>query len=182
MKLFSLIVIICSFFPGYAMASDEKLIYGYVEKATLVEKNLILSAKLDTGAKSSSLSAINIQQFEKNGNTYLRFTVPSKTGNVEFVSEYVGRVKIKARAGERLIPSAKPEPIKRPVVLMRIQLGNKLRSIAVNLTNRKRFNYPLLLGRDAINLFDGLVDPSAAFKLKRQSTATHSVKKKNEIK
>lgn len=155
------------------MASDEKIIYGYVEKTTLLDKNLTLSAKLDTGAKSSSLSAINIQQFEKNGVTYLRFTVPSKTGDVEFVSEYVGRVKIKARAGERLIPGAKPTPIKRPVVLIRIQLGDKLRSIAVNLTNRKRFNYPLLLGRDAINLFHGLVDPSATFTLKRPSTITN---------
>ncbi len=152
------------------MASDEKIIYGYVEKATLIEKNLSLSAKLDTGAKSSSLSAINIQEFEKNGTMYLRFTVPSKVGNVEFVSKYIGRVKIKARAGERLVPGTKPAPIKRPVVLMRIELGGELRVIAVNLTNRKRFNYPLLLGRDAINAFNGLVNPSATFTLKRPST------------
>ena len=99
----------------------------------------------------------------------------------EFVSEYIGRVKIKARAGERPVAGAKPAPIKRPVVLMRIELGGKLRSIAVNLTNRKRFNYPLLLGRDAINLFSGLIDPSTTFTLKRQSTANKSIKNKNEI-
>ena len=176
MKLISLFVIVCSLFTGYAMAADEKIIYGYVEKTTLVDKNLSLSAKLDTGAKSSSLSAINIEEFEKNGKTYLRFTVPSKAGNVEFVSEYIGRVKIKARVGELPIPGAKAKTLKRPVVLMRIQLGDKERSIAVNLTNRKRFNYPLLLGRDAINLFNGLVDPSTAFTLKRLSTETNSKK------
>ena len=177
MKSFALLLMVCSFFTGYVMASNDKTIYGYVEKATLLEKNLILSAKLDTGAKSSSLSAINIQSFEKNGNTYLRFTVPSKRGNVEFISNYIGRVKIKARAGERFIPGTKLEAIKRPVVLIRIQLGDKLRAIAVNLTNRKRFNYPLLLGRDAINLFNGLVDPSATFTLKRSSTTHNAIKR-----
>ncbi len=159
------------------MAADEKIRYGYVEKATLVDKNLTLSAKLDTGAKSSSLSAINIRQFEKNNKTYLQFTVPSKAGDVEFTSEYIGRVKIKARVGERPAPGAKPQSIKRPVVLIRIQLGDTTRYIAVNLTNRKRFNYPLLLGRDAIKLFNGLIDPSTAFTLKRPSTENQIIKK-----
>lgn len=150
------------------MAANEKIIYGYVEKATLVEKNLVLSAKLDTGAKSASLSAINIQEFEKDGKLYLRFIVPSKVGNVEFVSEYIGKVKIKVRAGEQPVPGTKPEPIRRPIVMMNIRIGDKERAIHVNLTNRKRFNYPLLLGRDAIKAFNGLVDPSLTFTTKYQ--------------
>ncbi|KTD66319.1 secreted protein [Legionella spiritensis] len=151
------------------MAASDKTIYGYVEKATLVDKNLTLSAKLDTGAKSASLSAINIQEIEKDGKTYLRFIVPSKSGDVEFVSEYVGRVKIKVRAGERPTGDFKAKPIKRPVVMMRIRIGSKEHMIPVNLTNRKRFNYPLLLGRDAIKTFDGLIDPGMAFTIKNQT-------------
>lgn len=150
------------------MASNEKMIYGYVEKAMLVDKNLALSAKLDTGAKSASLSAIHIEEFEKDGKNYMRFTVPSKSGEVEFVSEYVGKVKIKVRSQEHFSSLARPEPIKRPVVLMRIRIGTKERMIRVNLTNRKRFNYPLLLGRDAIKAFDGLIDPSLTFTIKTE--------------
>jgi len=41
-------------------------------------------------------------------------------------------------------------------------------SIKVNLTNRKRFIYPLLLGRDAIIAFNGAVDPALTFTLKNQ--------------
>lgn len=166
------------------MAAHDRITYGYVEKATLVDKNLTLSAKLDTGAKSSSLSAINIQEFEEKGKTYLRYTVPSKVGQVEFVSEYVGRVKIKPRVGELHAPGEKPQPIKRPVVLLLVQLGQQSHLIKVNLTNRKRFNYPLLLGRDAINAFNGLIDPSQAFLLKRQSAdlSPTAIKTKSKIK
>ncbi len=162
MKLGTLLFLAGAMLSGYTMAAEKKTIYGYVEKATLVDKSLVLSAKLDTGAKSASLSAINIEEIEKDGVTYLRFIVPSKEGNTTFVSEYLGKVKIKVRAGE----NTQSEPIKRPVVLMKIQMGGVIKEIPVNLTNRKRFIYPLLLGRDAIIAFSGLVDPSAAFTLK----------------
>jgi hypothetical protein len=164
------------FLSGYSMAADVKVIYGYVEKAMLVDKNLVLSAKFDTGAKSASLSAVDIHEIEKDGKPYLRFKVPSKTEEVEFISEYVGRVKIKPRVGERLSVHGKVVAIKRPVVMMRIQIGKKICTIPVNLTNRKRFNYPLLLGRDAIIAFNGLVDPSHAFLIKAEKVEKNEVK------
>lgn len=165
MKL-SIVFLIWSLLSGYAMAANDKIIYGYVEKATLTDKNLTVSAKLDTGAKSASLSAINIRQFEKEGKRFMRYIVPSKSGNVEFVSEYVGKVKIKVRAGEHPLEGVKLEPIKRPIVLIPVKIGDKERMIPVNLTNRKRFNYPLLLGRDAIKAFNGVIDPSLVFTIK----------------
>lgn len=168
--LFSLLLSL----SGFTMAADTKMIYGYVEKATLVDKNMVLSAKLDTGAKSASLSAIHIQEIEIKGTPFLRFKVPGKTETVEFTSEYLGKVKIKARVGENGT-SAKSMPIKRPVVLMNVKIGDKVRKIHVNLTNRKRFNYPLLLGRDAIIAFDGLVDPSHAFLIKSEKVEKNEV-------
>lgn len=150
------------------MANHEKITYGYIEKATLVEKDLTLSAKLDTGAKSASLNATHITEIEVEGKPYLNFIVPSKEGDIPFKCEYVGRVKIKSRVGETHPTSPLVRPsIKRPVVLMRIKLGKEERVIRVNLTNRKRFIYPLLLGREAIIAFNGSVDPSLKFTLKR---------------
>lgn len=174
MKFIILLFLVGSLLTGNAMAFEKKNIYGYVEKVTLVNKELVVSAKLDTGAKSSSLSAIDIQKAEKDGVSYLRFIVPTKKGNVEFLAEYVGRVKIKARDGENKVSAV--TPIKRPVVLMKIQMGDEVRTIPVNLTNRKRFLYPLLLGRDAIKAFSGLVDPSMVFTLKKEEVEKNEVK------
>lgn len=144
------------------MALGSKNIYGYVEKATLVSKNINLSAKLDTGAKSASLYAVDIEQIEVNGEDYLRFAVPTPAGKILFQEKYDGQVKIKARSGEQKIGVSK-KAFTRPVVMMKIAIGNETRLIRVNLADRKRFIYPLLLGRDAIIEFDGLVDPSETF-------------------
>lgn len=154
---------------GQAMAEKDKTTYGYIEKATLLEKNLTVSAKLDTGAKSASLSAIKITPFEKNGKTFISFIVPSKQGDIPFEAEYVGIVKIKVRAQEKKLGQTHTAPIRRPVVLLMIKIGDKTREIPLNLTNRKRFNYPLLLGRDAIKSFEGIVDPSQVFMIKSTS-------------
>ncbi|KTD52961.1 MULTISPECIES: ATP-dependent zinc protease family protein [Legionella] len=158
-----------SLLTGPIMAKSEVQIYGYVEKATLVDKNLTLSAKLDTGAKSASLNAVNITEIDVKGVPYLRFTVPTKNGDHIFECEYIGKVKIKVRASETNPGLLKSTPIKRPVVLLNVKLGDKVRAIQVNLTNRKRFLYPLLLGRDAIIDFDGAVDPALTFTLKSKS-------------
>ncbi|WP_157698128.1 ATP-dependent zinc protease family protein [Legionella clemsonensis] len=169
MNLRGFLVVVLLLFLGHSMAANQKIIYGYVEKATLIDKNMTLSAKLDTGAKSASLSAVDIHEIEENGKAFLRFKVPGKHGEVEFTCEYVGKVKIKVRAGEHVsLQQHHVEPIKRPVVKIAIKIGNKIQTIPVNLTNRKRFNYPLLLGRDAIIAFDGLVDPQHAFLIKTE--------------
>lgn len=156
--LFSLLI-----FAGTVMAAHEKTVFGFVEKATLVDKNLPLSAKLDTGAKSASLNAVDIHEIEIDDEPYLRFTVPTREGPVVFQKKFVGNVKIKLRAGESQFRSLKTGAVKRPIVLMSIKLGDKVRTIKVNLTNRKRFNYPLLLGREAIIEFGGIIDPSRTF-------------------
>lgn len=145
------------------MATNEHIIYGYVEKATLVSNDLTLAAKLDTGAKSASLNAAHIEEIKVDGKPYLRFIVPSKEGDKSFECEYVGDVKIKARNGEQKNSPWIKKSMKRPVVLMAVRIGSKERVIRVNLTNRKHFIYPLLLGREAIIAFDGLIDPRLKF-------------------
>lgn len=165
MRGFVILFFSWSLLTGHAMASNEKTIYGYIEKATLVEKDLTLSAKLDTGAKSASLNAQHIKEIQKHGKPYLSFIVPSKEGDIPFECEYVGEVKIKIRAGERRSTTLMKKTIKRPVVLMHIKIDNKEQLIRVNLTNRNRFIYPLLLGREAINAFNGVIDPHLKYTL-----------------
>lgn len=155
------------------MAGAGKTVYGYVEKVMLVDKQLIVSAKLDTGAKTASLSAVNIREVKEKGKTYLAFIVPTKTGDVPFKAEYFGKVFIKPRVGEH---HPKYKSIYRPLVVVRLKLGDVERNIIVNLTNRKRFNYPLLLGRDALIAFNAVVDPSVAFLLKKRVVVSKNEK------
>jgi hypothetical protein len=167
----TLLFLLCSLLAGYAMANNEKTIYGYIEKVTLLDKDLTLSAKLDTGAKTASLNAINIKEIDVDGQSYLSFIVPSKEGDISFRCAYIGEVSIKARSGELRVSSMKKKSIQRPVVLMRLRLGEKEREVRVNLTNRKRFIYPLLLGREAILAFNGLIDPALKYQFKIEKTS-----------
>lgn len=148
-------ILLLLFLTGQAFAAT-KTIFGYIEKAVIVDKNMVLPAKLDTGAKSSSLHAVNIKRVRKHGKSYVRFTVPYQGKDIPFLSEYVGSVSIKARTQE-------VQHIMRPVVMMKVRLGQKEQVIRVNLTNRANFIYPLLLGRQAIVAFGGLVDPSTKY-------------------
>ncbi len=162
---------------GYSMAYNEKLIVGYIEKVTLVEKNLTLPAKLDTGAKSASLNAYNIHKIELNGRPYLTFTVPSKEGDYQFRCEYVGEINIKPRPGKPETTNTIKKSIQRPVVLMKIRLGKREETIRVNLANRRRFIYPILLGREAIKAFNVIVDPSLKYTTKRSNRIRTQKKK-----
>ncbi len=155
MRLLTFFFMLLLFFTEQSLAAT-KTIYGYIEKAVLVDQNITLSAKLDTGAKSSSLHAINIKRVKKDGKSYVRFTVPYQGKEIKFLCEYIGSVSIKARTQE-------VEHILRPVVMMKIKLGNQEQVIRVNLTNRANFIYPLLLGRQGIVAFSGLVDPSTKY-------------------
>ena len=180
MRLLTLLFLSWSLLAGNAMASHEKTIYGFIEKATLVDNDLTLSAKLDTGAKSASLNATHIAEMDVDGKPWLSFIVPSKEGDILFKCEYVGKVNIKIRAGEAHVNPLLLKSIKRPVVLMRIKLGNVEQTIRVNLTNRKRFIYPLLLGREAIIAFNGIIDPGLKYTLRTKQLNTAQTKKSEQ--
>jgi len=170
MRSIGILFLFWSLLVGCAMADNEKKIYGYIEKVTLSDHDLTLSAKLDTGAKSASLNATKINEIEMHGKPYLNFIVPSKEGDIQFNCEYIGKVNIKVRAGEAATNLVVRKSIRRPVVLMRIKIADKERMIRVNLTNRKRFIYPLLLGREAIIAFNGIIDPGLKYTLQIAKT------------
>lgn len=161
-----LLVWLCALFIGKAFANtvlQPKMIYGYLERASLPDKALTLKAKLDTGAKSASLHAVHIHYITLDDKPYVSFVVPTKKGDVLFTYPHVGDVSIKARSGEVAGVRIKSPFIRRPVVMMPIRLGQATQTIRVNLANRKRFRYPLLLGREALIAFNGMVDPAKKF-------------------
>ena len=134
---FSILLIISK--VVYAQPKTKVGIYGYLEKAMLVEATLEMEAKLDTGADNSSLNASEITFFDRQGKKWVRFQVEGDDGrNAIFEREVIRTAVIKGRAGSDAT---------RPVVKLRICVGRKSETVEVNLTDRTNYRYPLLLGR-----------------------------------
>ena len=157
------ILMVCYLLTGSAMANPPLRVFGYIEKVTFVDNDLTISAKLDTGAQSASLNATHIKEIRKHGKIYLGFIVPSKQGDKYFECEYVGKVNIKNRIEETTPSKLVRHFVKRPVVLMQVKLGDQSKVLRVNLTNRKHFIYPMLLGRESIMSFNAVINPSQRY-------------------
>lgn len=135
-------------------------IYGVNERVFLPEiSTASIKAKLDTGALTSSLGADNIELFQKDGRDWVRFTPQVKDAR-RLERPLARHSEIKRRAAE---VGEEYETDKRPVVLLEICFDGKKYSIEVNLTDRSRFIYPLLIGRDSMVQFGAVVDPAREY-------------------
>ncbi len=136
--------------------ASKKLVVGYIEKARIYPGSIELYAKLDTGADTSSLHVEEYEEFERDGKKWIRFTIDNKKKKpVVIEKELIRMSKIKRHRGRSQI---------RPVIKLRVCIGDVLKETKVNLYDRSRFKYDLLIGR---NYMRGrfIVDPS----LKRTS-------------
>ncbi|MCY1292687.1 putative ATP-dependent zinc protease [compost metagenome] len=148
--------------PGLSLAAD-KTVYGLNEYATLSDLDIQLAAKLDTGAKTASLSARDIKRFKRDGETWVRFYLAVDDAHAHPIERPLARIsKIKRRAGDYDAEEEKTYTA-RPVIELDICMGSALRSIEVNLTDRSAFQYPLLIGSEALKRFGALVDPSLKY-------------------
>ena len=137
--------------------SQEKLVAGWIENVGVYPGNLLIRAKLDTGARHSSLNAKEIKKFERHGETWIQFYVVDRRGKKYHFEQKVHRyAKIKEHGAA---------PDSRPVILLGICLGSVYKEVEVNLEDRSNFNYPLLIGRSFLK-GSIVVDPSAKFTTK----------------
>ena len=124
-------------------SAEEKFVAGWLEKAKIYPGGLLLHAKLDTGAKTTSLNIQNLETFEKNQQLWVRFQVVSRKERVRtFERKVTRRVKIKRHGAD---------PLERYVVKLGVCVGNHFRKVEVNLADRSDFNYQLLIGRTYLN-------------------------------
>ncbi|MGH8433346.1 MAG: ATP-dependent zinc protease family protein [Pseudomonas sp.] len=172
MRLKPLALLFCLILlPGMSLAAD-KTIYGLNEYAQLSDIDLQVAAKLDTGAKTASLSARDIKRFKRDGETWVRFYLAVDDAHAHPIERPLARIsKIKRRAGD-FDPDEEKTYTARPVIELDICMGKALRSIEVNLTDRSAFQYPLLIGSEALKRFDALVDPSLKYAAGKPGCAT----------
>ncbi|MGB5519329.1 MAG: RimK/LysX family protein, partial [Gammaproteobacteria bacterium] len=57
---------------GSESAPPEKLILGEAEYVAIPALNTVFAARIDTGAKRSSIYAVDIETFERDGNLWVR--------------------------------------------------------------------------------------------------------------
>ena len=113
--------------------------------------NQNLRARVDTGARTSSINASDVTLFERDGKKWVRFKIPNDEKNRTFERPLARYSKI--------LQASEETREKRYVVKLKIALGEHVQETEVTLADRDKMLFPVLLGRRYINdLF--LVDPS----------------------
>lgn len=162
-----LFFVLCLYLPGLLFTdlcqAADKTVYGLNEYADLAGIDLQVAAKLDTGAKTASLSARDIKRFKRDGESWVRFYLAIDDAHEHPIERPLARLsKIKRRAGD-VDPDDEKKYTSRPVISLEVCMGKVSRTIEVNLTDRSAFQYPLLIGSEALKHFDALVDPSLKY-------------------
>ncbi len=134
---------------------NDKLLVGRVEYVTLQADQLTLKAKIDTGAKTSSLHALDLTAFERDGEKWVRFAMldPKTDKKISFESRVVKETKVKQQDAQTQL---------RPTVSMSITFGTVEEQINFTLTDRSGYLYQVLIGRNFLR-DRAIVDVSHTF-------------------
>lgn len=127
---------------------------GWVEMVRIHPGDMVLKAKVDTGAKNSSISARRVEEFKRNDRPWVRFEIDDSRGQrLQLELPLEREAKVRRHFGKRQT---------RPVVKLGVCLGKTYKDVEVTLVNREGFLYPMLVGRSFLKR-DLLVDVSATF-------------------
>ncbi|MBL6649821.1 MAG: 30S ribosomal protein S6--L-glutamate ligase [Flavobacteriaceae bacterium] len=138
----------------------SKIIIGCEEWVSLNDIKIpAIKARVDSGAKTSSIQAKNIKRIIKNGEAWVTYDVNPIQDNLSLYVSCESKV-----FDTRLIKSSSGESQKRYVIKTILELGNKKFEIELTLADRDGMDYRMLLGREALkNRY--LVDTSKSFVL-----------------
>lgn len=136
---------------------DPVQLYGWKEHIHLDKVKDRMVAKLDTGARTSSLHAEDVELFERDGSKWVRFLVcdpaAERPVRTRLEAPLVRIAKIKEPGGES---------VAREVVRLSFRIGERKLSGEFSLNNRKNMLAPVLIGRSVIKEL-GWVDCGRAF-------------------
>lgn len=135
-------------------AGSAREVVGWVEKARIYPGDMLVKARVDTGARTSSLGADILDYFERKDGKWVRFTTTNYKGKTIWLERKVLRTsKIKHNSGGIQ---------ERPVISLGICLSSIYRETEVNLQERNHMNYQMLIGREFLR-GHFLVKPDAVF-------------------
>lgn len=161
-RVFALVGLLLS--GGAAMAKEfnHKVIFGLHEKVSIPELDLQLEAKLDTGAVSASLSAYDIELFEKDDEEWVRFRLGAEDYEGQKVELPVDKT-VRIRRRKEDVTDNEKTYSERVVVRLKVCIGGREVPMRVNLADRRNFSFPLLVGSEGLREIGALVDSSLEF-------------------
>ncbi len=137
---------------------SSKLITGSEEWCKFIDLSIpAIKARVDSGARTSAIHALNIKTFQRNGSSWVSFDVYPLQDNRKTVINCEAPIH-----DRRTVKSSSGSSEKRYVIKTSIAMGEQSWDIELTLTNRDAMGYRMLLGREAMK---GrlLVDPEESF-------------------
>ena len=117
---------------------------GWRELVHLPELGLhAVPAKIDTGARTSSLHGVVLEEFERDGRKMVRFAV-------DFGQQHVRQVCEAVHVDVRGITSSNGETQYRYVIKTPLKLGDVEFRAEISLANRADMKFPMLIGRSSL--------------------------------
>ncbi len=144
MKLTPLFFWLCLLLSSvsHAQLLKEKVLIGRVEWVSLPDIKIKLKARIDTGAKTTSMHAINIEEVEQRGELFVKFqTVDAEGKIVELVRKVGTTQKVSNTAGF---------VSRRYVIKEKMKMGKIEREVFINLNDRSKMEYKFLIGRNVL--------------------------------
>jgi hypothetical protein len=140
---FLFIFLFVGYLPSvYPQLLKEKVLIGRVEWVALSDLKIKHKARIDTGAKTTSMHAVNIEEVEQRGEKFVKFqTLDSEGKVIELVRKVDTTQKVSNTAG--FIS-------KRYVIKEKIKMGDIEREVLVNLNDRSKMDYKFLVGRNLL--------------------------------
>jgi ribosomal protein S6--L-glutamate ligase len=114
-----------------------------------------IKGKIDTGAKTSSLHAFNIESFYIEDVEYVKFEIHPLQKNKKLSRTCIARV-----IDHRMVSDSSGKKEKRYVVKSDLRIGEEKIRIEITLANRDTMAFRMLLGREAVKQAKMLVVPS----------------------
>lgn len=137
---------------------SEKLVIGWREWVSLPELGIRrIKPKIDTGARSSSLHAFDVEFFRRRGEEWVRFRVHplqrDSRKTVKAEAEVLEMRRVRASSGHVSL---------RPVIVTPVELMGRRWPIELTLADRMDMSFRMLLGREAVR-GRFVVDPGRSY-------------------
>ncbi len=140
-----------------AKVPKEKKVIGWREHIALPDfGSAELEAKIDTGARTSALHAVDLAVENRGGEEWISFHVPhlGEARSVRHCARIIDKRKIKNTSGVAQV---------RYVIRTTLVLGRKQWQVEVSLADRERMKFDIILGRTAIRRRKLLVAPGKSY-------------------
>jgi ribosomal protein S6--L-glutamate ligase len=133
----------------------EKFIIGREEWCAFPDLGIpAIKVRVDSGAKTSSIHALNISTFKRNDEKWVRYEVFPLQDNRRISIHCESRI-----INTKLIKSSTGVSEKRYIIKTPLTLGNDTWDIEITLANRDSMGFRMLLGREAM-INRAIIDPS----------------------